>query len=382
MENGVYPSNAIAYELWMDTIEYLSAEDVHVMKYKDEIKHFWSLGYKLFKGNFVRFMSGFKSQRKINFAVPDVKILREHVKKHSWNCSYPGIIKSNIKLFQGEAERKSFKLSIDGKKIASGFGKDLGDVDLFGHEPSPTLQERKTRHEKEKNDVHATSSIADEYEDNKRVESLDIEKRQQLLLRIKGIIEIFARRTKELRQLELKKTQLLDNLIKNCGTNWQQHKLNFAISGIKTSIYRLRENIKEVLSVVDRLGHLASCCCLTAHNYCTESILELDKQHNFTCLLGMDKQYLEENRIEPHLYSRFLKQRGEAWFDLRKEAKVTGSSLNKSIGLDTLKAQRTHYDVYVKGMQAPPWSDEQLAALEYGRDNEIHAMGTLVSKVI
>ena len=51
------------------------------------------------------------------------------------------------------AERKCFKISIDGKKISGGFGKSLGDVDLVGHEEKPTLQERKDNLQRELNTV-------------------------------------------------------------------------------------------------------------------------------------------------------------------------------------------------------------------------------------
>ena len=62
----------------------------------------------------------------------------------TYNCEFPGIIETNIRLAANNTERKGFKISIDGKKISGGFGKSLGDVDLVGHEEKPTLQEEKT----------------------------------------------------------------------------------------------------------------------------------------------------------------------------------------------------------------------------------------------
>ena len=42
--SGKYPPNTVAYALWMDTIEYITSENVHVMRYSEEIKYFWTLG--------------------------------------------------------------------------------------------------------------------------------------------------------------------------------------------------------------------------------------------------------------------------------------------------------------------------------------------------
>lgn len=38
-------------------------------------------------------------------------------------------------------------ISLDGKKIAQGFGKKLGDINIYGHENPPTLPERQQNHE-------------------------------------------------------------------------------------------------------------------------------------------------------------------------------------------------------------------------------------------
>ena len=55
----------MAYALWMDTIEYITSENVHGMGYSEEseeIKDFLTLGYKMFKGKFVRLMGGLKNK--------------------------------------------------------------------------------------------------------------------------------------------------------------------------------------------------------------------------------------------------------------------------------------------------------------------------------
>lgn len=43
------------------------------------------------------------------------------------------------------AKKKPYMIAMDGKKVAMGLTKTAGDVDMFGHEDSPTLSERKNQ---------------------------------------------------------------------------------------------------------------------------------------------------------------------------------------------------------------------------------------------
>ena len=82
------------------------------------------------------------------------------------------------------------------------------------------------------------------------VDVLSPQIRKQLVNKLRKIIQNFSGM---LRELEIKKQQLLENIMKHCGTQWEESKLKFAISEIKTNLYRLRENINEIFGVVDRL---------------------------------------------------------------------------------------------------------------------------------
>ena len=55
-------------------------------------------------------------------------------------CESPGILFDNIQSFSAKISDTSCKLCFDGTKIASGFGKHLGEVDMFGWEGPPTLK--------------------------------------------------------------------------------------------------------------------------------------------------------------------------------------------------------------------------------------------------
>jgi hypothetical protein len=49
-----------------------------------------------------------------------------------------------------------------------------------------------------------------------------------------------------------------------------------------------------------------------------------------------------ENVNERELFS-LMRQRTDSWFSIRKQALVTGSTINSAIGLNGLKAQEEHY---------------------------------------
>lgn len=72
-----------------------------------------------------------------------------------------------------------------------------------------------------------------------------------------------------------------------------------------------------------------------------------------------------------------VKQRSDRWKDLRQSSRVTGSTLFRAIGLDTLKAQQTHYDKVFRGVEVPVSSNLQ-RLFDYGTAQEINAVGTLV----
>ena len=76
----------------------------------------------------------------VNFVVPNRQVIREEITNAGLNCDQPGVLEGNIKVFAESNSNISCKICIDGNKISSGFGKKLGDVNLFGYEENPTLE--------------------------------------------------------------------------------------------------------------------------------------------------------------------------------------------------------------------------------------------------
>ena len=82
------------------------------------------------------------------------------------------------------------------------------------------------------------------------------------------------------------------------------------------------------------------------------------------------------------MYSHVVRQRGEAWHGIRQKAMVTGSTMNKAVGLDTVKSQNSHFDKVVHGTAEPAPKPHVIDAMRHGTETEIHAIGTLVGKVL
>ena len=160
--SGEFPVQNIAFLLWTETVKWYNCKSTTTMRYSDATKKFWKLGYKLFGGRFVCFMSGFKNSNQvvlqetsagsyapdksdINFAVPDMKLLREFEPydiEYSNGCETPGISVDMIKEMTRSMEGKSCCITFDGKKLKPGLTKTEGDVDMFGLEKGPSLSER------------------------------------------------------------------------------------------------------------------------------------------------------------------------------------------------------------------------------------------------
>ena len=58
---------------------------------------------------------------------------------------------------------------------------------------------------------------------------------------------------------------------------------------------------------------------------------------------------------ENHIYCT---QYSDLWWELRGTALITGSTMMKALGFDTLKAEKQHVNVFVKKRQQPEFSDE------------------------
>ena len=74
--------------------------------------------------------------------------------------------------------------------------------------------------------------------------------------------------------------------------------------------------------------------------------------------------------LEDEENSMYIKQHTPEWHECCNSAHVTGSTLRKAIGLDTLKEQKNYYEEKFKKKKVK--KDEELdKKLQYGSENEV-----------
>ncbi|MEW8545065.1 MAG: YqaJ viral recombinase family protein, partial [Candidatus Thiodiazotropha sp.] len=109
-------------------------------------------------------------------------------------------------------------------------------------------------------------------------------------------------------------------------------------------------------------------------NYCKTETVTIQEQSNYFQLSG----HIEEPDM------RHLKQRTSKWFELRKTMRVTGSTMNRALGLDSLRKQQDYFDevVHKKTSENHALNPKVAAAMDYGVRHEPDAIATLVGRVL
>ena len=92
---------------------------------------------------------------------------------------------------------------------------------------------------------------------------------------------------------------------------------------------------------------------------------------HFVDLQKPKKSRLSENYCTND--SRFVCQRTEKWFQIRKRAKVASSTSNAAVGLKKLKEKHTHLDKNEPG-------EEMNRGMKFGTNHEIDSVATLTRK--
>jgi hypothetical protein len=86
-----FPLSNISFLLWAEVVKWFCCGNTCSMRYSEQTKIFWKLGWRLFGAKFVHFMSGYKNEGEclqglstspspdssvVNFVVPDLSVLR------------------------------------------------------------------------------------------------------------------------------------------------------------------------------------------------------------------------------------------------------------------------------------------------------------------
>ena len=386
-----FPVTNIAFLLFLDVVRWLSLEkSTTFMRYSNDVKLFWQTGLRLFHGRFLRYMSGPKNQgqviksettpghfnsqeSKINFAVPDRRVLQDEEKIIAGNK--PGIFHSMIESVSNADpdQRLTYKLCVDGKKINPC---SSGEVDLWGFENEPTYEQKQKRLNEELDfldKIHKQTEKFIQFS-HTNVSDLTSDDQNDLVQKCQETILIVSKRIKDLRHLKLNKEIVLKKLQSKIEGNWKSSQYAMVISSIRTALVHIELCIDGFLECNEKLcEHIARIHNATKYLRSSQEV-HLQTQGNLVCLADSENS----DDVPP----AHIKQRSERWFQIRKTSLVTGSTINKAIGLETLKKQREHLEIASGKMKSPEVSDDLQAMFDYGTVNEVNAVATFVSSVL
>ena len=394
IKNGYILKN-IAFHLLLDVSNFYSKTSISSMRYSKESFSFWLTVHKLFKQRGINFFRGYKaesfgkegcvkpSECAINFIVPSDKVLSRESAAYRSDVSKPGLMEISLDAFSAQHEGEDVKLSLDGKRIAIGFG-ELGEEDLGGLEAKPTLIERQERHGKEMQDITTAQQIFTKHSEAGRESIKNVNGCDKDILKSGLLTSIthLSHRVQELRELVVKKKIALLNLKKRVDGDWTQSKLAPAISFLHTKIIISQSSVQDLLTSIDKLGYAVACLNGSEQHYIlgSKSPLHLESQQNYICLreLGVPD---ECNGDKEDIMPNTTKQRTQQWHSLRDKSRMTGSTMFQALGCASLKDQQSHYDKVFKG-KLQKVSPELQALFDHGNANEINAVATLTGKIL
>ena len=244
LQLGQLPVDNIVLQLLFDRVQFQTCGNMVSMRCRDVTKTFWSIVCRLCKGSGLNFFGGEKNWgqvvtkhplkskylldlSKVNFAVPDEKILRD-MKKVLPKIIPPGKIKKTIDMIAG---KKDLILMADGKLVTKGLRNEFsGDVDLFGHETEPNISELKKFLEKQ---LDFICNVVENFPDSTSEDKFSA---------IMELVEMVTQMIRNVREIHVRERQKLQKFV----TSKYMMQLEKAISSCKTHIYTSSVWIKKL----------------------------------------------------------------------------------------------------------------------------------------
>ena len=179
----------------------------------------------------------------INFAVPNRNCLEDSNVSKELRDVKPGILLDMIKLVHDDGVlQQSYKVSFDGKKVNSGIDSTtMGDINLWEYEGPPTLTERQTEYNSNVTQLEELENLVSQCEarDLSCMSYAFPDMKEKVVDSAKNIITILSQRLRDLRNVRSKKLISLEKIKQMCVSETEKKKYAFAISAVKTYLYRL-----------------------------------------------------------------------------------------------------------------------------------------------
>ena len=351
LRNGSIPMDNIVFLLMLERARFGSLENTCSMRYRDVTKLFWLVVYRLCKSSGLKFFSGAKnwgqvvskeseksfyrgSKAKINFAVPDEKMLRD-LRNELPKVIPPGIINKSIGLLKNQ---RDVILMADGKLLSRGLGDNFrGDVNLFGHESNPNIAQLQM------DLMNHLNFISNSLDINDSVSSND---------RYSNICEFISALSKLIQRIRNYMNEKMDKL-KSCDES--SNVYSKYISKLKTEIFTASLWIKKSIKCNAHMLHMLSCINTNNNLFELDSPIQLNTYGNIRML--HNSHYISQhiNAVDhPHVF----KLGSDISYDIEQQSLIPAHDAYKLMGLDSMKALRTAFKTHIT--QEIPYHQEQI----------------------
>ena len=161
---------------------------------------------------------------------------------------------------------------------------------------------------------------------------------------------------------------LRKKLVEKCGNNSElQYKHRRRMNSLNQNTAECESVIRRLLEVNLKCSEImASINNNTDVHICGRArhVSLIEHANNFQLLPPEIVKYTLDLTNENNI--QYIKQRTEEWFALRKQARVTGSTLNNALGLDTLQKQKQHHYIHIRGREPAPVPEDLQKKFDYG----------------
>ena len=310
-------------------------------------------------------------QGTFNFAIPSVTTLKKVSSGYPKNIPV-GLVEHSLCIAEEQAKEygAQYVLCFDGKLVAAGCkGENEGDINLWGRErPSLTfIVKQLEMNERLCRDINmevTTKSILKHYKFARQLLFSVSERLRALRERVSSIFYIKKR------------------LIQTCSENpANQLKYMRRISLIHQNSSDCEAVLKLGLSTQKTVVELIANETGTHSFFLPDTSVDLSEQQNVFQLLPPEAMprnldLTSENCIQ------YIKQGSAMWHEQRKKARITGSTIHKALGLESLTSQKQHHAEFILGRKPRAFDDEVKKRLEHGLKNEKNVIATLVSYIM
>ena len=380
----------MAWKAFLDMGTLYMCSSTTTMEYDSEWLEFCQVIYHMFgagvinalrgRGHFSQVTSERTSKGKykpidgeFNFPIPSIPTLKK------LDIGFPseipvGFVEQSLQLAQKKSEEGSqFILSFDGKLIAPGCkGEQNGDTNLWGVEGPPSLP----------------FSVQILKRTLRTAEAIDVDMGDTSVLshyyNLKTLLNVSTRRIRRLRGRITGSFYLKKKLIDKCGDSQElQYKHRRRMSTLNQNTADCESVVRRLLELNFSLTSVMSSLNGNGDTHVSDNVrhVQLSDRGNVFQLLPPEVVSFTMDLDKPENF-HFVKQRSDKWFQMRKESRVTGSTLNSAIGLDTLQKQKDHHYIHIRGRKPPPIPPELQKKFDHGTRNEVNATSTLMTTVV